>query len=152
MTSCHVLSVTILETTKTLQGQGNWMQAFYRSQFWRLQKPYPGGLITVSRFIGHNFGDYKNRRLEPRVLWFVLSVTILETTKTNGFWWARGNGFYRSQFWRLQKPWLAPSTAVNSFIGHNFGDYKNQCLQIQFHHTVLSVTILETTKTSNGIN
>ncbi|KXT93076.1 hypothetical protein SORDD20_00708 [Streptococcus oralis] len=38
------------------------------------------------------------------------------------------------------------------FIGHNFGDYKNQEYSNGFGIGVLSVTILETTKTSNGIS
>ena len=38
------------------------------------------------------------------------------------------------------------------FIGHNFGDYKNQFLHVVLDKIVLSVTILETTKTSNGIS
>ena len=35
----EVLSVTILETTKTLGGLSKVASQFYRSQFWRLQKP-----------------------------------------------------------------------------------------------------------------
>ena len=42
--------------------------------------------------------------------------------------------------------------AYTSFIGHNFGDYKNQFLKELKAKLVLSVTILETTKTSNGIS
>ncbi|KEQ46793.1 hypothetical protein SK141_1273 [Streptococcus oralis] len=38
------------------------------------------------------------------------------------------------------------------FIGHNFGDYKNLLLTTSTHRLVLSVIILETTKTSNGIS
>ena len=34
----------------------------------------------------------------------VLSVTILETTKTEADVLADSDAFYRSQFWRLQKP------------------------------------------------
>ena len=37
------------------------------------------------------------------------------------------------------------------FIGHNFGDYKNLIFTSEKVKKVLSVTILETTKTSNGI-
>ena len=33
--------------------------------------------------------------------------------------------FYRSQFWRLQKPMGCHSATLVGFIGHNFGDYKN---------------------------
>ena len=35
----EVLSVTILETTKTIEGNVYEYVRFYRSQFWRLQKP-----------------------------------------------------------------------------------------------------------------
>ena len=55
-------------------------------------------------FIGHNFGDYKNNRKEYYERRCVLSVTILETTKTL---WSKSSltsVFYRSQFWKLQKP------------------------------------------------
>ena len=38
------------------------------------------------------------------------------------------------------------------FIGHNFGDYKNWISVDVAGVVVLSVTILETTKTSNGIS
>ena len=38
------------------------------------------------------------------------------------------------------------------FIGHNFGDYKNSRYTYCYKMYVLSVTILETTKTSNGIS
>ena len=120
-------------------------------------------------FIGHNFGDYKNRYEGPPPPDVVLSVTILETTKT--FWLFEDQKilFYRSQFWRLQKlctPYLlailkfyrsqfwrlqkhSPSATYcsSSFIGHNFGDYKNLGVQTNERHPVLSVTILETTKT-----
>ena len=57
----EVLSVTILETTKTVVITTIATLKFYRSQFWRLQKrrdPSPDGQYG---FIGHNFGDYKNR-------------------------------------------------------------------------------------------
>ena len=37
-----------------------------------------------------------------------------------------------------------------SFIGHNFGDYKNCLLSIRIPSPVLSVIILETTKTREG--
>ena len=99
---------------------------FCRSQFWRLQKPNILGTENPTSFIGHNFGDYKNNRddlknvlivlsvtiLETtktigRVLSsfvFVLSVTILETTKTERRREQQTYRFYRSQFWRLQKP------------------------------------------------
>ena len=56
----EVLSVTILETTKTLRNCNTMFQEFYRSQFWRLQKPYVAMAGAESSFIGHNFGDYKN--------------------------------------------------------------------------------------------
>ena len=55
----------------------------------------------------------------------VLSVTILETTKTVGMPIVEEYLFYRSQFWRLQKPTFSWILAPNCFIGHNFGDYKN---------------------------
>ena len=99
---------------------------FYRSQFWRLQKQPEESYEELESFIGHNFGDYKNlkgnsQRLsnsfighnfgdyKNRVHKFetqeaVLSVTILETTKTGGDLDNVHGGFYRSQFWRLQKP------------------------------------------------
>ena len=82
----------------------------------------------------------------------VLSVTILETTKTSSRVAGRHVLFYRSQFWRLQKPDKAVFADEVSFIGHNFGDYKNRFTKIHFPKIVLSVTILETTKTSNGIS
>ena len=54
------------------------------------------------------YGFYPNLKL---ALWFlegffieVLSVTILETTKTVFSIWNNWIVFYRSQFWRLQKP------------------------------------------------
>ena len=56
--------------------------------------------------------------------------------------------FYRSQFWRLQKQKGKISAATNRFIGHNFGDYKNSVVRTLAIHEVLSVTILETTKTN----
>ena len=55
----------------------------------------------------------------------VLSVTILETTKTNLKQYATLIEFYRSQFWRLQKLRKKPGKFPACFIGHNFGDYKN---------------------------
>ena len=55
----------------------------------------------------------------------VLSVTILETTKTNTFTILSKNEFYRSQFWRLQKLRTDAAMDITRFIGHNFGDYKN---------------------------
>ena len=105
----EVLSVTILETTKTWEEVRLEKNRFYRSQFWRLQKP---SIDALTSFLG----------------------------------------FYRSQFWRLQK--LAVTTAIVncSFIGHNFGDYKNSTKSVISNSAVLSVTILETTKTSNGIS
>ena len=99
-----VLSVTILETTKTKGyeiGQGI---EFYRSQFWRLQKPMLRSPSLMVCFIGHNFGDYKNRAKHSYHLLHVLSVTILETTKTLIEMSIAIAEFYRSQFWRLQKP------------------------------------------------
>ena len=56
----EVLSVTILETTKTIAPGQMVGVVFYRSQFWRLQKPYYSFLFFPNGFIGHNFGDYKN--------------------------------------------------------------------------------------------
>ena len=55
----------------------------------------------------------------------VLSVTILETTKTHQGFWGIVRQFYRSQFWRLQKRSTLLKFSLESFIGHNFGDYKN---------------------------
>ena len=55
----------------------------------------------------------------------VLSVIILETTKTKTFNQVTKHLFYRSQFWRLQKLPSTASFVMRSFIGHNFGDYKN---------------------------
>ena len=55
----------------------------------------------------------------------VLSVTILEITKTKGYEIGQGIEFYRSQFWRLQKPVSMVCVTGLCFIGHNFGDYKN---------------------------
>ena len=101
---------------------------FYRSQFWRLQKRV---FIVIShplRFIGHNFGDYKNRNSIHLTSDRVLSVTILETTKTIPSTNQVCNPFYRSQFWRLQKPKICAKATRISFIGHNFGDYKNPAL------------------------
>ena len=77
-------------------------------------------------FIGHNFGDYKNHLTDIVQAFAVLSVTILETTKTK---LSSGLGpklFYRSQFWRLQKPTRNALHKAIGFIGHNFGDYKNE--------------------------
>ena len=120
---------------------------FYRSQFWRLQKPAAGGIGSIAGFIGHNFGDYKNLFHSDSLVLDVLSVTILETTKTGVSAGIVAGGFYRSQFWRLQKPseyhplmenrfyrsqfWrlqklrLSQLEHQDCFIGHNFGDYKN---------------------------
>ena len=55
----------------------------------------------------------------------VLSVTILETTKTTYIMYYCLLQFYRSQFWRLQKPGKKSDQKRIGFIGHNFGDYKN---------------------------
>ena len=77
----EVLSVTILETTKTVPATEEDAQRFYRSQFWRLQKHEHNGQDILFRFIGHNFGDYKNEGFVLNLLPFVLSVIILETTK-----------------------------------------------------------------------
>ena len=99
-----VLSVTILETTKTVAVKGAPDQLFYRSQFWRLQKQSASTSASQSGFIGHNFGDYKNAQTKRLFKLRVLSVTILETTKTDQGKIAEEGTFYRSQFWRLQKP------------------------------------------------
>ena len=56
----EVLSVTILETTKTIDFLDISLAMFYRSQFWRLQKPPSLMRYSLTGFIGHNFGDYKN--------------------------------------------------------------------------------------------
>ena len=121
---------------------------FYRSQFWRLQKPWTTRVSNPVCFIGHNFGDYKNRANSLPVPVSVLSVTILETTKTTTFFLCLRNWFYRSQFWRLQKPCGFNFLCTACFIGHNFGDYKNHQLANTTQVHVLSVTILETTKTN----
>ena len=55
----------------------------------------------------------------------VLSLTILETTKTDEIGNAGKAKFYRSQFWRLQKHVTEEAILKYSFIAHNFGDYKN---------------------------
>ena len=142
-----VLSVTILETTKTLRLSATNCLEFYRSQFWRLEKHSLICLNAELRFIGHNFGDYKNQVGNYILSNIVLSVTILETTKTNLLDFITARWFYRSQFWRLQKPQFSKSFHFfvfyrsqfwrlqkpdfcfprnsPSFIGHNFGDYKN---------------------------
>ena len=120
-------------------------------------------------FIGRNFGDYKNLTTRLIMQMKVLSVAILETTKTgqkslyrailfyrSQFWRLQKPSsnlfvftrmFYRSQFWRLQKPNSWRNSAFCCFIGHNFGDYKNPLHKASAWPTVLSVTILETTKT-----
>ena len=138
-----------METTKTKYLVIKNFGKFYRSQFWRLQKPNSYAKGNTTRFIGHNFGDYKNQCYGKCTGIFVLSVTILETTKTVALSYLFGNLFYRSQFWRLQKRPNLTSHVSFGFIGHNFGDYKN----LQYHSTVnqivLSVTILETTKTTS---
>ena len=142
-----VLSVTILETTKTWEevrleknrfyrSQFWRLQkpsidaltsflGFYRSQFWRLQKPMQATLKLLRSFIGHNFGDYKNDCYDGNLTEHVLSVTILETTKTSPSSLDWIHLFYRSQFWRLQKLGIDTEWLVVGFIGHNFGDYKN---------------------------
>ena len=143
----EVLSVAILETTKT--GQKSLYRAilFYRSQFWRLQKLLRLSLRLSHRFIGHNFGDYKNCCQIFLIEVMVLSVTILETTKTEERAGFTNLLFYRSQFWRLQKHCTNFFNIFCSFIGHNFGDYKNKEKNLNAISRVLSVTILETTKT-----
>ena len=136
-----------METTKTKYLVIKNFGKFYRSQFWRLQKPNSYAKGNTTRFIGHNFGDYKNQCYGKCTGIFVLSVTILETTKTVALSYLFGNLFYRSQFWRLQKPAVSLNCEPNCFIGHNFGDYKNCTSLRNFQPVVLSVTILETTKT-----
>ena len=121
----EVLSVTILETTKTWEEVRLEKNRFYRSQFWRLQKPMQATLKLLRSFIGHNFGDYKNPLDKLTFVVVVLSVTILETTKTSCNNSNCQLQFYRSQFWRLQKHGIPPLSKRFSFIGHNFGDYKN---------------------------
>ena len=101
----------------------------------------------INCFIGHNFGDYKNHCSASSTCLNVLSVTILETTKTARHFVYLEAMFYRSQFWRLQKLKRISVIQITSFIGHNFGDYKNYQKNLHFPHSVLSVTILETTKT-----
>ena len=123
---------------------------FYRSQFWRLQKPMQATLKLLRSFIGHNFGDYKNDCYDGNLTEHVLSVTILETTKTSPSSLDWIHLFYRSQFWRLQKPLGSLDMVPSSFIGHNFGDYKNSTFWRSFICWVLSVTILETTKTNHS--
>ena len=100
----EVLSVTILETTKTTYIMYYCLLQFYRSQFWRLQKPGKKSDQKRIGFIGHNFGDYKNSARTFSFPLSVLSVTILETTKTTVINATAVTLFYRSQFWRLQKP------------------------------------------------
>ena len=120
---------------------------FYRSQFWRLQKPSLNSCLSCPCFIGHNFGDYKNTEKIRMARHQVLSVTILETTKTSRIGKTCSAGFYRSQFWRLQKLLKRSDEQLQGFIGHNFGDYKNYKIKQSLGAVVLSVTILETTKT-----
>ena len=123
---------------------------FYRSQFWRLQKLAPIAAPRETGFIGHNFGDYKNLTARLYSDLMVLSVTILETTKTDALPIRIATQFYRSRFWRLQKRRKVLALQGRCFIGHDFGDYKN-CLPLhRLCPTVLSVTILETTKTNIG--
>ena len=127
--------------------RGLFLLRFYRSQFWRLQKLRRRSMEQFMCFIGHNFGDYKNFDSVWLYHRLVLSVTILETTKT----WFQSTSwspkFYRSQFWRLQKLAFSSLKLFSSFIGHNFGDYKNYRSSTVISDIVLSVTILETTKT-----
>ena len=148
----EVLSVTILETTKTVPATEEDAQRFYRSQFWRLQKHEHNGQDILFRFIGHNFGDYKTPPDLRRLSQSVLSVIILETTKTDIVTVFDKERFYRSQFLRLQKLEELAENYIARFIGHNFGDYKNLVSSFLNQMEVLSVTILETTKTSNGIS
>ena len=122
---------------------------FYRSQFWRLQKQLILCIIVCYSFIGHNFGDYKNLGRSQTRKESVLSVTILETTKTSSTRLVLSVLFYRSQFWRLQKHILLFEDKLIGFIGHNFGDYKNSMAVYPPQTLVLSVTILETTKTGS---
>ena len=98
---------------------------FYRSQFWRLQKQTQTWFAFRHCFIGHNFGDYKNCINYFIFIIQVLSVTILETTKTQDDFQKLKSKFYRSQFWRLQKQLICEKLRPLCFIGHNFGDYKN---------------------------
>ena len=143
----EVLSAIILETTKTIylcevcqlrfyrpqfwrlqkRRSNYWLpgKRFYRPQFWRLQKPYRSWSKCWTGFIGHNFGDYKNHGAFQKFTSRVLSATILETTKTNQSMIFYSLKFYRPQFWRLQKPRERWVSLHKSFIGHNFGDYKN---------------------------
>ncbi len=120
---------------------------FYRSQFWRLQKRFKLDGDRAKGFIGHNFGDYKNSQFISHKLLRVLSVTILETTKTLQTRWIYVEGCYRSQFWRLHKRFILDGDRAKGCIGHNFGDYKNIVASVYMVSVVLSVTILETTKT-----
>ena len=125
ITKFSVLSVTILETTKTANKDMLESHKFYRSQFWRLQKHLAYRTKSSNCFIGHNFGDYKNPMTSQLLGQFVLSVTILETTKTRALSIRLERRFYRSQFWRLQKLEQFDYVLSRGFIGHNFGDYKN---------------------------
>ena len=86
-------------------------------------------IMKLLHWVAFLYGFYPNLKL---ALWFsegffieVLSVTILETTKTIVLRLSLEQMFYRSQFWRLQKPPSGADTRQTSFIGHNFGDYKN---------------------------
>ena len=98
-----------METTKT-QRKSGWQDIrFYRSQFWRLQKHQELAKRVAQGFIGHNFGDYKNYKIKQSLGAVVLSVTILETTKTGPDEPPVDDLFYRSQFWRLQKPQMVSS-------------------------------------------
>ena len=137
-----------METTKTILKSGESGRLFYRSQFWRLQKLRNVQISLPLSFIGHNFGDYKNPHTGCYLHRFVLSVTILETTKTDTLSKGIEEVFYRSQFWRLQKPGHTKIQLGSCFIGHNFGDYKNREKPFSMIKRVLSVTILETTKTT----
>ena len=154
----HILIMKLLHWVAFLYGfypnlkSALWLQRafllrFYRSQFWRLQKRNTNPKKRTKCFIGHNFGDYKNPPDTVHAWEIVLSVTILETTKTKCTYLPWRCRFYRSQFWRLQKLQEERSSSRSSFIGHNFGDYKNTLLSLSITLGVLSVTILETTKT-----
>ena len=76
---------------------------FYRSRFWRLQKL--GGLSEQlwGRFIGHNFGDYKNR--------------FRAWDKWRDSFIGHNFGDYKNLLSMIKN-------YTRSFIGHDFGDYK----------------------------
>ena len=93
--------------------------------------------MTQERFIGHNFGDYKNYNLHLQDRAQVLSVTILETTKTNSLPLFCPFQFYRSQFWRLQKPQMV---SANYTIKVRRGWDKSLILNIKSEQNELSDT------------